>query len=238
MASKKIKIAIFDVDGTIFRSSLLIELVEQLVAAKIFPKKAKEEFYNEYKNWLNRKKSYTFYIMKVIKTYGRYIKGADKSIINQIERSVIEDYKDRVYVYTRDLIKQLKKNGYHLIVISGSPYSIVNKFSKYFKFDVWFGTIYEIKNGRYTGKVENENSFGEKDLVIKNYIKENNLNVDWKNSIAVGDTKTDMGMFKLVGTPIVFNPSMELAEIAKRKGWKMVVERKDVIYDIQNCKLK
>jgi phosphoserine phosphatase len=36
----------------------------------------------------------------------------------------------------------------------------------------------------------------------------------------------------MVETPICFNPNKKLYEYAKRSGWKIVVERKDVIYDL------
>ena len=39
-------------------------------------------------------------------------------------------------------------------------------------------------------------------------------------------------MLELVERPICFNPSRELYKAAKRLGWKVVVERKDVVYDI------
>ena len=40
----KKKVAVFDVDGTLFRSSLLIEIVETLIAAGVFPQKNPREF--------------------------------------------------------------------------------------------------------------------------------------------------------------------------------------------------
>jgi len=39
---KKTKVAFFDIDGTIFRSSLLIELTESLIQGGIFPQEARE----------------------------------------------------------------------------------------------------------------------------------------------------------------------------------------------------
>ena len=37
----------------------------------------------------------------------------------------------------------------------------------------------------------------------------------------------------MVQTPIVFNPNHSLFEVAHRRGWPIVVERKDVIYNLQ-----
>ena len=55
-----------------------------------------------------------------------------------------------------------------------------------------------------------------------------------KQSIAIGDAWGDIPLLEIVGNPIAFNPSMDLAKVAKQKGWRVVVERKDVIYEISN----
>jgi len=40
----------------------------------------------------------------------------------------------------------------------------------------------------------------------------------------------------MVGQPIAFNPNSNLVKVAKRKGWRIVVERKDVVFDINSFK--
>jgi len=40
----------------------------------------------------------------------------------------------------------------------------------------------------------------------------------------------------MVGHPVAFNPNYELAKHAKKKRWKIVVERKDVIYELKDFK--
>ena len=53
------------------------------------------------------------------------------------------------------------------------------------------------------------------------------------HSIGVGDTESDVAFLKLVERPICFNPNKKLYDYAKRKGWEVVVERKDMIYFLQ-----
>ena len=67
--------------------------------------------------------------------------------------------------------------------------------------------------------------------MIKQYVFENNL--DLKNSYGVGDTESDAGFLELVENPIAFNPNYNLKKIAGEKKWKIVVEKKDVIYEIK-----
>ena len=57
------KVAIFDIDGTIFRSSLLIELVEVFIELGLFPVEVRTQYEKEKVLWLDRKGDYESYIM-------------------------------------------------------------------------------------------------------------------------------------------------------------------------------
>lgn len=234
MVKKPVKLAVFDIDGTVFRSSLLIELINQLVVDRIFPAKAKKEMEHEYLAWLNRVGTYENYLDKVVEIFYKNIKGVKKKELDKSVSRVINFHKDRVYRFTRDLVKKLKKQKYFLLTVSGSPMDIVEPFAKYLGFTAYQGRIFETQKGIFTGKVLNNELMKErKDKIITQFIKENELEVDLKNSIAVGDTEADITMLSLVGKPIAFNPNMNLAKIAKQKKWKVVVERKDVVFEVE-----
>ncbi|MEK7518545.1 MAG: HAD-IB family hydrolase, partial [Patescibacteria group bacterium] len=53
-----------------------------------------------------------------------------------------------------------------------------------------------------------------------------------KGSIGLGDSEGDIPMLKLVDRPICFNPNSILYRHAKRQGWEIIVERKDVVYKL------
>ena len=53
------------------------------------------------------------------------------------------------------------------------------------------------------------------------------------DSIAVGDSEGDIPMLEMVEQPIAFNPTKELFEHAREAGWKVVVERKNVVYQLE-----
>jgi len=228
----KTKLAIFDIDGTIFRSSLVIELSHALVEQGIFPQAAKSEIQKEYLAWLNRKGSYEAYINKVVNIYVKYITGKKFAVVERVAQRVIAEQKDRVYRFTRDLIKKLKKQNYFLLAISGSPSYIVSKYAKAIGFDEFYGTELEVKAGKFTGKVLSLESAYRKDKIIQALVKRHrSLNLN--KSLAIGDTESDVPMLKLVGRPLAFNPNTQLAKIARRLKWQIVVERKDVIYNIR-----
>lgn len=237
MPAKKIKLALFDIDGTIFRSSLLIELINGLVNDHIFPQTAMKEIEREYRAWLDRKGNYDEYLKKVIAIHLKYIAGKSAVEVVSSADHTIEFLRNRVYRYTRDLIKKLKTQNYHLVTISGSPTYIVSKYAKLLGFSAYFGSEYEVKNGVFTGEVLNLQTFYKKAHVLSEYLKAKKLQVDFRRSVAVGDTESDIPMLELVGRPIAFNPNNELARHAKKQGWNIVVERKDVIYQLKDFTL-
>lgn len=236
MAAKPAKLAVFDIDGTIFRSSLVIELSHALVDAKIFPSSARKEISKEYIAWLDRKGSYEAYIDKVVKIYARHITGQSYAKVKRVAQTVIAKQKDRVYRFTRDLIKKLKHQKYFLVAISGSPSYIVEKYARAIGFNLFFGTELEIISGKFTGRVASLDSAYNKSKIVKSLVK-NYPSINLKQSLAVGDTDSDVPMLKLVGRPIAFNPNLQLAKTAKKYRWQIVVERKDVVYGLTDFRL-
>ena len=115
-------------------------------------------------------------------------------------------------------------------MISGSPIEIVSSYAENFKFDDFFGSIYEInEQGFYTGR-EIFVPVLDKGKVVEEFIGDRNFSL--KDSVGVGDTESDAKFLELVERPIAFNPNKELKKIAEKNDWEIVVERKDVIYKI------
>lgn len=227
------KVAIFDIDGTIFRSSLLIELVEALIDAGLFPPEARRRYEREYKLWLERKDTYDKYIMAVVVSFMKYIKGVPYKDFLAVGQKMIAEQKDHVYRYTRDLIKDLKRRRYFLLAISQSPKGILDPFCRTLGFDKVYGRLYELgPNDCFTGGITDEHLIANKGGIVHRAVEKENLTL--KGSIAVGDTDGDISMLELAETAICFNPNQKLYRYAKLQGWKVVVERKDVVYEIKN----
>jgi len=229
------KVAIFDVDGTIFRSSLLIELVETFIERDLFPEDAWKTYKDEEKAWLERKGDYEDYMMAVVDAFRENIKGIHYSDFANVSEEVVERYQNRVYRYTRDLVKELKDSGYYLLAVSQSPKTVVESFCKRMGFDKVYGRIYELgPEDRFTGELVDVHLIENKANVVRRAIERENLTLE--DSYGVGDTDGDISMLELVKNPIVFNPNVKLYKYARRMGWKVVVERKDVIYTNSSIK--
>ncbi len=225
------KVAFFDIDGTVFRSSLLIQLVEALIVAEVFPKQVEKEFMAAHQSWRNREGTYEKYIAKVIDVYVRNIKGVHYGVLADIGRAVVAEQSKYVYRYTRDLIQDLKKENYYIVAISQSPKTILDEFCKTYGFDKVYGRIYEIgPQDMFTGETVDVHLIENKATIVRRVFEIEDVTKE--RSIGVGDTEGDISLLDLVNIPICFNPNKQLYTYATRMDWKIVVERKDVIYEL------
>jgi HAD superfamily hydrolase (TIGR01490 family) len=224
-------VAVFDIDGTVFRSSLLIELVDRLILRGVFPEEARKEYERAQEEWLDRKADYEPYIKKVVQSFAKYLKGVPYGDVADLAGEVIEEMHHRTYRYTRDLIADLKNRGYYLLAISHSPKFIVDGFAYELGFHKSYGTFYTTgATNRFTGELEDEHIIMNKASILSRAIEKENLGLI--GSVGVGDTESDISMLAMVEQPIAFNPNRALYRHAMQQSWKVMVERKDVIYEI------
>ncbi len=233
------RVAVFDIDGTVFRSSLTLELMEALVAAGVFPQSAKRHYADAWRRWQARHGStksgfsYYEYIEKLVRAYVRHIRGKKQEDVWRVAQQVIAFHQLRVYRFTRDLVKKLKRQGYYRLAISHSPRDVVAPFAEAWGFDKVYATVFEFDGReRFTGRVLYSGLIMDKAKIVKRAIVREELTL--KGSVGVGDTESDIPFLKMVERPITFNPSGKLHRYAKRHGWEIVVERKDVIYRLNS----
>jgi HAD superfamily phosphoserine phosphatase-like hydrolase len=167
----------------------------------------------------------------MVKAFDENLEGVKYSDFKKISSQIALKHKDRVYRYTRDLVKDLKNKNYYLLAISHSPKQIVDSFARKLGFDKIYGAIYECdKNGITTGKKLYKEIISDKSKILERAIEKEGLAL--KGSIGVGDSEGDIPVLKMVDRPICFNPNKKLYDYARKHKWEIVVERKDVIYHI------
>ena len=88
--SERRKLAVFDVDGTIFRSSLLIQLVDTLIERGAFPEDARKVYEKEHRKWLDREGDYQEYIEAVIRAFKSHLKGVHYGELVEASEQLVE----------------------------------------------------------------------------------------------------------------------------------------------------
>lgn len=229
--------AFFDIDGTIYRNSLMIEHFKKMIKYEVFDPmiwygKVKESFLE----WDKRHINYDIYLEELAGIYLEHLKGKNKDHIDFVANQVIELNGEKVYKYSRDRIKYHKDRGDLVFFISGSPDFLATKMANIYGITEVIATEYDVDSkNNFTGTLKAMWDSENKNRAVKELIEK--YKVDVESSFSYGDTMGDYSMFKMVGNPVAINPTKELLEKIKSdkeilEKIKIIVERKDVIYDI------
>ncbi len=222
--------AVFDIDGTLIRWQLYHSIFDHLAKQDLIDTDLYQSVKAARLSWKKRKSGFREYELALVRAYDKTLEYLTREQLNMAIEETFEEYKEQVYTYTRDLIAELKNKGYILLAISGSHNDIVGRIAKHYGFDDWVGTIYHQQNGKFTG--EYTIPALKKDQALQDFISKHKLST--KDSIGVGDSEGDILMLELVENPIAFNPEQRLFNHARQKGWKVVIERKNMIYELEN----
>lgn len=223
--------AVFDIDGTLIRWQLYHAIADAMVRLGYADSKDYQSVKSARLAWKKRedKESFKAYEQKLVQAYEAVLTKLTFSQFEHAAAGVFEEYKDQVYIYTRDLIKELKSKGYLLFAISGSQIEIVEKIAEYYGFDDCIGSVYERGQTGFTGKVT-VHRHG-KHVILDELVKKHGAS--YKDSYGVGDSEGDISMLEAVANPIAFNPTRKLFAAAKNNEWKIVLERKNMVYKME-----
>lgn len=224
--------AAFDLDGTLIRWQLYHALADRLVHDGLIDKQSFEHIKQARMAWKNRTDSQAFktYEHALVALFDGAMTSLSVDDFDAAVVKVIDEYKAQTYTYTRNLIEELKTKNYLLFAISASQSQLVGRIAETYGFDDFAGSEYEVKDGRFTGQ-KHVIKGTEKPIELEKLVAKHSAT--WEGSIAVGDSESDIPMLELVQNPIAMNPTAELFAHAKQQGWKVVLERKNMVYELE-----
>lgn len=219
-------IAAFDLDGTLVREHLLFMLLKTFFELKIFPPAAEARFQDLCEDFNSRKIPHVEYSDDLVRLFDRNIQGIHVHHVRYAAQRVARFHRDWLYSFTKALLDAVKET-HECITITGALKEVVEQLAPYWGFRDIYATDMEISSGVYTGKVKCIPLKNKSD-VLKNHMKKKGA--PFSGSIAVGDTGSDIAMLAAVERAFAFNPNEELAAAAQKRGWPIIIERKDCIY--------
>ncbi|MCG1011642.1 HAD-IB family hydrolase [Tepidanaerobacter sp. GT38] len=229
--------AFFDIDGTLFRNSLMIEHFKKMIRYEVIdPTLWYGRLKDSYSEWEKRYGDFEDYMDELVAIYVKELKGINKSYIEFIASQVINMNWDKVYRYTRARIKWHKEQGHMIFFISGAPDFLVEKMAEKYQVTAFKATRYIVdENNNFTGEVVSMWDSENKQKAVEQLV--NQYKVDLKASFSYGDTTGDLSMLKKVGNPVAVNPIRKLLMAIKQdkelyEKTTIIVERKDLIYEL------
>ncbi len=225
------RFAVFDIDGTLIRWQLFHAIVHHLGQEGYILRRQHEQIRAARMRWKNREdvEGFRAYELVLLEIYLEVMKQILPEDHDRIVDEVVAEYRDQTHVYTRDLARRLQQQGYLLFAISGSHEGAVGKVARHHGFDDYIGASFEVQNGQYTG--EATTPVFDKATALRALVEKHHAT--FEGSYAIGDSWGDISMLDIVEHPVAFNPDKGLYEAAVSHHWPIVVERKNVVYELK-----
>lgn len=227
----KNKLAVFDIDGTLYRWQLFHELVEELTRADVFPENTFREIDTAWNDWRGGNLHFHGYESLVVETLMKFLPLIPLTTFDAVCDRVIAQSAHKLHAYPKHLLQKLRSEGYTIVAISGSQQELLDRFAAKHDIDIAIGAEYERKDGHFTGQMKRV-TIGRKSALLQELI--DNGDYTLHDSVAIGDSDGDIELLSVVENPIAFNPSEGLYSHAKTMGWPIVVERKNIAYRIES----
>jgi HAD superfamily hydrolase (TIGR01490 family) len=159
----------------------------------------------------------------IIKANKGYLRGFEVDYIYKLGKEHFSNYvKNRISKKGIDKIREHKKNGERVALLSGMPEFLLKNFANYLEIDQFYGSVLKINNGKYTGGTDGIFPLGRgKTKIVERIISENNL--AWSDLTAYADHYLDRFLLSKVGKPIAINPDDGLKQIAKTNNWTIEI---------------
>ena len=225
------KIAIFDFDGTLFQKETLPFIVKYYSNNK-YSKGKLIKFYIrvialtiKYKLKLDLTLDKEKYRSIAAKIFMYLFEDMDKGEIikffSDCTTEIIKHFNPAVL----DSIKDRKAENYHIVICSGANTLLLNEVTKYVEFDTVIGTeLYFLKDGSFDYNAQIIITTGKnKPIALLERFK--NIDIDWENSYAYGDSYYDYDIMNLTGNPVAVNPDDGLRRLAMENDWVILGEK-------------
>ncbi|MDQ1725390.1 MAG: hypothetical protein QOG52_2418 [Frankiaceae bacterium] len=127
---------------------------------------------------------------------------------------------DRIWSGTRSLAQRHLDAGQPVWLVTATPVELATIIARRLGLTGALGTVAEIENGTYTGRLVGEPLHGPaKAEAIRALAEREGL--DLSRCSAYGDSANDIPMLSVVGHPCAINPDADLRKAAREAGWEI-----------------
>jgi HAD superfamily hydrolase (TIGR01490 family) len=148
--------------------------------------------------------------------------GVKQSELVALNEVVLPELLGLIRPEARALLEQHHQAGRETWIVSASPVEIVEPLATALGMTGGIGTIGEVDNGVYTGRLAGPFCYGAgKAEAIAALATERGI--DLSASWSYSDSMSDVPMMELVGHAVAVNPDSELASLARERGWPVVI---------------
>lgn len=213
--------AFFDVDNTMMMGASLYYFAKGLAARKYFTSRDVASFVWQQAKFRIAGTENPEDVRAVRDNALAFVAGRTvQEIVIAGEEIYDESMADRIWTGTRALAQQHLDAGQRVWLITATPIELASLIAHRLGLTGALGTVSEITDGVYTGRLVGEPMHGEAKAVAIRALAERE-GLDLARCAAYSDSANDVPMLSTVGRPVAVNPDGELKAIARARGWEV-----------------
>lgn len=212
--------AFFDVDNTVMRGASLYYFARGFASHKLFTSRDLLRFGWQHLLFRVRGSESRDHMHSASETALAIVAGQPvKELVDLGEQIYDELVAERIWAGTRTLARQHLEAGQQVWLVTAAPVEMADILARRLELTGALGTISEIEDGVYTGKLVGELMHGPaKEHAVRELAEREGLDLD--RCFAYSDSINDLPMLSLVGRPCAVNPDHDLREHARKNGWR------------------
>jgi putative phosphoserine phosphatase / 1-acylglycerol-3-phosphate O-acyltransferase len=145
-------------------------------------------------------------------------RGWARDDVRRAGRRAVAGLVELVAPYAPGILADFRRRGLRLVLTTTTPLDMITPFAEAVGFDDVIGTRYEVRDGRYTGRLDGGFVWGIGKLVaVRRWAA--GVGIDLAASHACSDSVFDLPLLASVGWPHAVNPDPSLTAVAVARHW-------------------
>jgi len=213
--------AFFDCDNTLMVGASIYHFAKGLVARKLFTTRDLLGFAWDQLMFRVKGTEDHASMLEAREAALAFVKGREVSEIVAFGEDIYDELMaGRIYSGTRALAQQHLDNGQRVWMVTATPVELASIISRRLGLTGALGTVSEVENGRYTGRLVGEPLHGPAKAEAVRALAERE-GLDLSRCTAYSDSANDIPMLSVVGHAVAVNPDGELRDVARERGWEI-----------------
>ena len=213
--------AFFDVDNTMMMGASLFWFARGLAARKYFTGRDLARFAWQQAKFRMAGNESADDMHTIRENALAFVTGRPVSEIIEAGEEIYDELMaDRIWAGTRVLAQKHLDAGQRVWLVTATPVELANIIAQRLGLTGALGTVSEVRDGQYTGRLVGELMHGEAKAEAVRALAERE-GLDLSRCTAYSDSSNDLPMLSAVGHAVAINPDTALREQARARGWEV-----------------
>lgn len=219
-AADKKAAAFFDVDNTLVHGASIYWFARGLAARRFFRYRDLANFAYHQARFRLRGENHAS-IEDVKQSALAFVAGRSVTEIVTLGEEIFDEtIEEKIWTGTQALAEAHQAAGQQVWLVTATPVELADIIARRLGFDGAIGTVGEVHDGVYTGRLVSDIMHGPAKAVAVQELADR-IGLDLSQCTAYSDSRNDLPMLSAVGNPVAVNPDTALLREARKNDWQV-----------------